>query len=502
MAGYGLSKSRIIAWKQCPKRLWLQIHRPDLLKISGEAEQRFQVGYEVGDVARRLHVGGILIDEEDLSDALESTRRAMDAHPNRPIFEATFQHDGVLVQVDLMLPARNGYRMVEVKSSASVKPHQVDDCAIQAWVLGMNRIPLRSVELAHIDTSFVYRGDGDYRGLFRHASLDHEISSLMDNVPGWVSGARLTLSGDEPCIEPGSQCSDPFECPFKSYCTKDLVLPEEPKYTLDVFSRMRETKKQELRNMDFDNPLDVPQEFLNDTHKRIQRVSRTGIPELDPGAGKMLKALPYPRYYLDFETVSFAVPRWVQTSPFRTRVTFQWSCHIEEEPGKVRHEMFLDVSGSDPRRGCAEKMIEVLGEEGPVFVYYQSFEKGRVAELSELFPDLAGMLLSINDRIVDLHPVARENYYHPEMKGSWSIKSVLPAIAPDLDYTALEVGNGGDAQDACREILHPETSDERRMLLTEGLEEYCRLDTLAMVRLVWFFQDFSITEANEQEALQ
>ena len=490
MAGYGLSKSRIISWKQCPKKLWLQIHRPELIEDSQPNEQIFQVGNEVGEVARGLYPEGILIDDEDLSDALDSTRRAMDVHPNKPIFEAAFQHEGVLVRADLMLPARKGYRMVEVKSSASVKPYHVDDCAIQAWTLGMSGIPLRSVELAHIDTSFVYQGDGDYRGLFRYQNLDEQVHSLIEQVPEWIAEARCTLAGSEPCIEPGSQCNDPFECPFKSYCARDLVLPDEPEYGLDILSGMHETKKQKLRSMGYADALEVPVEHLNDTQKRIQRVSRTGIPELDPEAGGMLDALPYPRCYLDFETINFAVPRWAKTSPYRTQVTFQWSCHIEEAPGKVRHEMFLDVSGSDPRRACAERMIAVLGEDGPVFVYYQSFEKGRIMELSELFPDLADMLLSINDRIVDLYPIAREHYYHPDMKGSWSIKSVLPTVAPDLDYTLLEVGNGGDAQEAYKEIIHPETSDERRMMLTKGLEEYCALDTLAMVKLAWHFQGF------------
>lgn len=124
MARYGLSKSRLIAWKQCPKRLWLQYHRPDLLEITDETEHRFQIGFEVGEVAQGLHSGGILIeDNDDLSVALASTRKAIDEYPNRPIFEATFQHDGVLVRADLMLPTSGGYRMVEVKSSTSVSSH-------------------------------------------------------------------------------------------------------------------------------------------------------------------------------------------------------------------------------------------------------------------------------------------------------------------------------------------------------------------------------------------
>jgi hypothetical protein len=176
------------------------------------------------------------------------------------------------------------------------------------------------------------------------------------------------------------------------------------------------------------------------------------------------------------------------TSPFFPHVPFQWSCHIEYAPGQLRHEMFLDVSGEDPRRGCAESLIKALANEGPVLVYSAQFEKGRIAELAQRFPDLAPALLSINDRIVDLLPMARQHYYHPAMKGSWSIKAVLPTIAPDLRYDELEVGDGGDAQNAYSEIVNHKTTKERKHQLTEGLREYCALDTLAMVRLAWFFE--------------
>ena len=201
-----------------------------------------------------------------------------------------------------------------------------------------------------------------------------------------------------------------------------------------------------------------------------------------------MAALPYPRYYLDFETVSPIVPRWAGTSPSSPHVPFQWSCHIEYAPGQLRHEMFLDVSGDDPRRGCADSLINALANEGPVLVYHAMFEKGRIAELAQRFPELAPVLLSINERVVDLLPMARQHYYHPAMKGSWSIKAVLPTIAPDLGYDQMEVGNGGDAQNAYSEIVHPGITEERKQQLIEGLREYCALDTLAMVRLAWFFE--------------
>jgi hypothetical protein len=499
MAGYGLSKSRITAWRQCPKRLWLQIHRQELLVESVQAQQAFQIGNEIGEIAQRLCPDGILIEDDDnLAAAIERTKAAISNYPDRPIFEATFQHDGLLVRADVLLPTRKGYRMTEVKSSASVKPYHVEDCAVQAWVLKQNNIKLATIELAHVDTSFVYQGDGNCHGILKSVKLDEEIDPLLNKVPHWVAEARQTLSGDEPAIEPGAQCNDPFECPFKEHCTKNMVQPEEPKYSLHIFNGMQTQKKDELRSKGYVDALKVPATYLNEKQRWIQRVSKKGVAELLSGAAKELDVLPYPRYYLDFETINLAIPRWAYTSPYNTQVPFQWSCHIEEAQGQLQHEMFLDVTGNDPRRECAEQMIAVLGCVGPVFVYYQAFEKGRIAELAELYPDLAPALLAISQRVVDLLPIARANYYHPDMKGKWSIKAVLPTIAPDLDYTRLKVADGGAAQSAYSEILHPDTLDARKLELTEGLREYCTLDTLAMVRLAWFFQGVSPNQNMEQ----
>lgn len=487
MRAPGLSKSRIIAWKQCPKRLWLQVNRRDLLEVSDGTARAFQIGDEVGEVARSLHPGGILIEHNDnLSAAVSATKEAMLDFPKKPIFEAAFEHDGVLVRADVLLPAQSGYRMVEVKSSTGVKDYQLDDCAVQAWVIKNSGIKLASIELAYIDTSFNYLGDGNYQGLFQQAAIDPFVIPLVKLAPSWAAEARRTLQGSEPDVPVGAHCDDPFECPFKAHCTQHLDKP--PEYPLEVLYRLSAKKKELLRSDGIEDALDVSPEILNETQKWIQRVSRTGIPEISAGAGASLAALPYPRYYLDFETITFAVPRWANTRPYATQVPFQWSCHIEEEPGQLAHQMFLDVSGADPRRECAEALVRSLGTSGPVFVYYQAFEMGRITELASLFPDLSDGLNGILKRIVDLLPIAREHYYHPAMMGSWSIKAVLPTIAPDLRYDVMEVGDGDAAQAAYKEIIRAETTEVRKLELTAALRDYCELDTMAMVRLAWFFQ--------------
>jgi hypothetical protein len=228
-----------------------------------------------------------------------------------------------------------------------------------------------------------------------------------------------------------------------------------------------------------------------DTQLRIHRITQSGSPEILPGARRALESLAYPRYYLDFETIGPAVPFWEGTRPYAS-VPVQWSCHIDDGVGSgsvasMRHDEFLDLSGEPPMRPLAEALIDCLGDSGPVLMY-TSYEKGVLEDLIDLFPDLAEPLNAIIDRLFDLFPVVKANYYHPKMLGSWSIKSVMPTMAPAMDYARLEgVREGTAASDGFIEAIDPGTSPERKAELKEQLLRYCRFDTEAMVEIVRFF---------------
>jgi hypothetical protein len=186
---------------------------------------------------------------------------------------------------------------------------------------------------------------------------------------------------------------------------------------------------------------------------------------------------------MDFETDQIAIPIWKGMRPYQ-QVPFQFSVHCLSQEMKLSHVGFIDLSGDDPSKAFAVKLIETLGKTGPIFVYNAAFEKGRIRELAEKFPKLNKALLALTDRVVDLLPIARQHYYHPSQQGSWSIKSVLPAIAPDLRYDALEgVQHGGDAMAAYEEAISPDTTEQRRSEIERQLHEYCKLDTYAMVRM-------------------
>jgi hypothetical protein len=494
-----LSKSRIMSSLQCLKRVHLEINRPDLARHSSATEAAFSLGHEVGDIAIRLYGGehGHYVDYAggNMAAALAQTRELMTSLLRAPIFEATLQYDGVLVREDVLLPVvvdgAESWRIVEVKASTRLKPEHVQDCAVQAWVHRESGYPLAAVALAHIDSAFVYAGDDDYRGLLLENDLTQAVFDLLPAVPAWVERARAAAGGPLPNVPVGPHCTSPYECPFLQVCwpTRGRDGVEYP------VSGLGGGKKQ-LSVWVMNGYRDIREvpaaDITAETQSRIHRVTLEGRPELLPGARAFAAGLPYPRFYLDFETVGPAIPIWAGTRPYQT-LPFQWSCHIERapalSPASLDHAEFLDLSGAPPMRALAEALIRTLEDLGPVLMY-TSYERGVIEGLAAMFPDLATPLQAIVERLVDLHPVTRANYYHPDMLGSWSIKAVLPTIAPDMDYATLEgIREGTEASAAYLEAIHPQTMPERRDELRRHLLRYCRHDTEAMVRLLHFFAE-------------
>jgi hypothetical protein len=215
----GLSKSKLLSWLQCPKRLWLAVHKPEVAVFSAPAERLFKVGHTVGEVAQRLYPGGVLIQAQDsLQKALADTAAHIEA--GTPIlFEPTFQHGGVLVRADVLKKTGSAaYEMREVKASSAVRDYHVQDAAIQAWVLRGAGIRVDSAIVQHVDTSFVYPGGQDYRGLFAEKAVDEEIRPLANEVEKWVIEAQKTLAGEEPERKIGNHCHKPFDCSCFAYC--------------------------------------------------------------------------------------------------------------------------------------------------------------------------------------------------------------------------------------------------------------------------------------------
>jgi hypothetical protein len=486
----GISKSKLLASLQCTKRFWLEVHHPELREDSAGTTAAFATGQSIGAIAQKLYDPkgrGRLVDvgQEGAAAAIARTRGLL--AERRPIFEAGFEAKGSRVFADILLPIRRRgeptWRMIEVKSTSDVKDYQRDDLAIQAYVARKAGLPLSSVAITHVDTSWVYPGGGIYDGLLIEKDLTEEAFARGKEVKAWIAEAEaIAARRKEPALRTGPHCSDPFECGFFAYCEsreKPAKIPVEwlPRIQSKALRDFIEMKQ--VRDM-----RRVPNRLLNDLQRRVkEHTLRDRIYFDGDGAAAALSGQRLPACFLDFETINFAIPIWKGIRPYQ-QIPFQFSLHRLSRARKLEHEAFLDLTGDDPSQGLAEALVAACGDSGPVYAYSAKFEASCLKGLAERCRKLRRPLLAITERLVDLLRIAQDYYYHPDQEGSWSIKSVLPTIAPEVDYSMLNgVKDGGMAMEAYGEAIAPGTTAARREVIRAQLLDYCWHDTYGLVRL-------------------
>ena len=290
---------------------------------------------------------------------------------------------------------------------------------------------------------------------------------------------------NEPITDIGIKCSDPYDCEFWEYCTRDLPRPN----VFDIAGGMRKDKKFEKYYEGKISFEDLQYENLNPKYlEQIDFELNDLEPKIDVDAIRyIMNSLKYPLYFIDYETFQLAIPEYKGTKPYQ-QLPFQYSLHIIKEKGvPIEHKEFLaEIDDKDFIRHFAENMIKDMPENGSVIIYNKSFEPARNNEIATMYPDLKDEMDRINGNIVDfLEPFKQRKYYTKEMHGSASIKAVLPALYPDnpeLDYHNLPVvHNGGEASEAFLSLNGK--SKEEQEKIRHGLLVYCELDTYAMVKI-------------------
>ena len=289
-----LSKSRLVSALQCPKRLYLEVFKRELAEVSAQTEATFETGHQVGGIAQQLYGTEASVEipfNPKMDEMVRETQALLDAGARYPIFEATFEHEGVLVRVDVLMPDNDGWRIVEVKSSSSVKDYHLVDCGIQWWVLRGNDVQVNGVALTHVDKQFEYSGDGDYAGLLAEVDVAEEAAPFMSIAGAYVKAAKEVLDGDVPDVPVGAHCFKPFDCPFLHYCW-----PTDAKYPVTGLGGGKQ-QLAEYVAAGYRDIRDVPfEELRTETQRRIHRVTTSGDTEVLVGARAALEQLPYPRF--------------------------------------------------------------------------------------------------------------------------------------------------------------------------------------------------------------
>jgi len=480
-----LSKSTFMRGLQCPKSLYLNKYHNELrdeLDLSQEAI--FRTGKMVGELARGLFPGGVNASPPDpfhYQDSIQLTRNLI-AEGTEVIYEAAFQYNQVLAVVDILVRAGDRWMAFEVKSSTSVKEPFLWDVALQYHVISSSDIELEDFCIAYINSQYVRQGELDIQQLFSLISVITQAQEFQTQVEEKILESKAVLASSEiPELDIGPYCSDPYDCDFIGHCWSHI--PDDSIFTV---ARLGKNKKFELYDSGMIRIEDIPDSFpLNSTSKTHVdcHVHNRSIIEADL-IHNFLKSLSYPLYFLDFETINPAIPPFDNIRPYQA-IPYQYSLHTKFSPqSDLDHTGFLADAGTDPRKPLIEALLSDMGGPGDILVYSLSFEATRIKELTEQFPEYKTDLMALSSRLKDLMlPFQKRYYYSPEMRGSYSIKAVLPALVPDMRYDDLEVSDGIQAMEAYRK-LEDEKDPQRVTEIRDALWEYCKLDTLAMVRIL------------------
>src|SRR3989441_612336 len=432
---YRLSKSRYTAGIQCHKLLWWKVHDPLAVELQPDKvlQDRFDQGRQVGALARDRFPGGVLIDlpHNASAERIKRTRKLIDDGAPA-IFEASFLADNTFVAVDVLTPQEGGFHLTEVKSSSSQKEEHLPDAAVQVHVLSRSGIQITGVDVMHLNKECHFP---DLSNLFERTDVTAAVQPLLGKV-GWEIDAQLAmLDGPLPDVPIGLQCHEPYKCPFMERC-----------WPKDSDHIMRLYNIGPRRGCDFlltgvNRIADLPpNQKLNATQKRQIRAMKADRLVVEATLGQALEPFDCKLGFLDFETIMRAVPVWPGMAPWE-QAPAQFSYHESKGDGTYTHADYLAEGPKDCRPELARAMVEATKNAEKVAMY-SSFEKTRIRGLQEAVPELRAELEALEGKLVDLLPVVRENVYHPDFLGSFSLKYVLHPLVPELTYDDLVIVDG------------------------------------------------------------
>jgi len=474
-----LSKTLFVSGVQCLKLLWWRVHEPHAVELQPDKvlQDRFDQGRLVGEVARSHFPEGKLVTlEHDRATRLASTELALDA--GVPIlFEPAFQADNVFVSLDILQREPGSVSLTEVKSASERKDEHIPDAAVQAYVLQRNAIELDRVEIMHLSKEYRHPAKGE---LFARTDVTDDVRAMLPAIPDLVRQQLAALAGPLPQVAVGSHCYEPRECPFFDRCW-----PNDPRHIRHLYN-VGPKKTCSYMSTGIHRIDDLPKNAkLPPAAQRQLRALATGQLIVEPGLGEALAGFDvYPLGFLDFETIARAIPVWHDLAPWG-QAAAQFSYHESRAEGGYRHEAHLAEGPHDARPELAERLVMATANARKV-VTYSGFEKTRIRDLQKSVPELAGPLSDLEGKLIDLLPVIRNHVYHPDFRGSFSIKYVLQPMVPDLSYSDLVIVDGLVASVEIARLLFVahRIDPAERARVRQDLLDYCERDTWAMVRLL------------------
>lgn len=494
-----ITKTIFIDFRNCPKNVWLKLHKPELLEkfeLSDFEKQLIEQGNEVENHARKLFPNGLEVLSRG-EEAGKETEKHMKLKTSA-IFQATFIVDGFMARNDVLAYDKKNdcWDLYEIKGTNSLKEtgderNHIDDLTFQAVVLGRANIKVGKTYLIHLNKEYVRSGELDYKNLFTTEDLTETVRNKMEEIGNLMDGAREYLNKEN---EPATGCDCNYRGRSRHCATFAYSHPEVPEYSVHDLSRIGSSKKKlqffvENEIFSLEN---IPNDYeLSEIQTNQLIAHKTQKPSINlEEIREQINSLNFPLYFLDYETYAPAIPYFQNYSPYN-RIPFQFSLHILREPNeKPEHVEFLHPNRSDPSELVAELLEKYIKSDGTVIVWNKTFEKTMNTDIGKRVPKYREIMERINTQMYDLMDIfSKQHFIHPNFHGSASIKKVLPVLVPELQYKDLVIHEGGQASEQWWKMVDPKTSKEEYNEIFKNLKIYCAMDTYAMYAIWKFLKD-------------
>jgi hypothetical protein len=488
-----LTKSKITSGLQCTKKLWFDVNKPIKKEL-----HIFYIGNRFGDFSRRHYGPGLNLEGQfDVESVLSQTNAVLKDPSVNVIYEAAFLSDDVLIRADVLLRKGNQWEMIEVKSSTSQKHEHIADASVQTYIIRACGVDLNGVKIGHINKEFVYEGFDNYDQLLTEVDITTEVNLCQSEVKNWIDKFKsIAIKGaPEPKVEMDNHCNDPHQCPYQDRCR--LLLPQFDGVPISLLPYIGAKLEQEWAKKGVHDLRDLPLESLQKPMQQmIHMAHRLNKPVINSLLSTTIKSLPWPRFFMDFETVQQGVPLMAYTKPYDA-LPFQWSVHKWDSPEhKVQLEDglgYLEFYHPNMDRNFLESLLHAVGTQGPIFVHSASFEKSKLKALTERdsCQDLKSSVDALIARIIDTRDLAKDDgFYSPKMNGSFSLKDIVKAIPTAVDYSSEDaLTGGGEAQIVWFKCTDPNIPKSEKAEWSRRLKNYCAQDTLAMYDLIRYLEN-------------
>ncbi len=479
-----ITKSNYIDYIQCRKLLWNRKNNKEIFPEISETKQAiFDQGNEVESYAQKLFPGGKEI-KNNFQEGQQETKQHIE-NGEKILFQATAMVENLMVRSDILKynEETKSWDIFEVKSSTEIKEEQhIPDLCFQKITLEKDGYKIGKTYLITVNSEYVRKGEIEPEKLFTINDISDQVENYRSTAEANIPKAlKLITQAEDPTVEIGKQCKNPYECPLKNVCWNFL-----PEYSIYDLKKISESKIRTLKNLGILKITDIPDYFeLTEAQTTQLQVAKTGTPIINKDTiADELNNLDYPLYFLDYETYNPAIPLFDGTRPYQ-QICFQYSLHVlKSQNSEVEHFEFLQTEQENPMKKLLSSLRQHIGETGSVIVWNRPFESGRNKEMAEQNPEHAAFLESLNNRMFDLMTIFRNRHYvHPQFRGSHSLKIVLPVLAPELSHSNLEeIQQGGIASLHWFKHVFKNSPEKDRTI--KNLLEYCKLDTWAMV-VIW-----------------